>query len=126
MNASIGKDSEDVNGSIGDIPTAAPESKGDTKNGEAKTSMVELAKTIAAGTEKLEKYLKESGSPMPGFDVDSPVDFPKLPEDLKKVREEVVRATKELEYLVTGPAESLRWKAWDVSLLYLRTGWERY
>lgn len=78
------------------------------------TSMVELAAIIARETEKLEKYLKESGSALPGFDVDSPANFPKLPEDMKKSREEIMRASRELGDLVTGPTESVRWMAWDV------------
>ena len=79
------------------------------------TSMVTLAAIIARETEKLEKYLKESGSAIPGFDVDSPTNFPKLPDEMKKAREEIVRATTELGDLVTGPTESVRWMAWDVS-----------
>ena len=82
------------------------------------TSMVELAAIITRETEKLEKYLKESGSSMPGFDVDSPANFPKLPEEIKKAREEIVRASKELGDLVTGPTESVRWMAWDASIFF--------
>jgi hypothetical protein len=87
-------------------------------NGTAKpstTSMVALAAIITKETEKLEKYLKGSGSAMPGFDVDSPANFPKLPEEMKRAREEIVRASKELGDLVTGPTESVRWMAWDHS-----------
>jgi len=78
-------------------------------------SLIELAGTITRETEKLERYLKESGCEMPGFGIDSPLNFPKLPEDIKTAREEVMRATKELGDLVTGPTESVRWMAWDVS-----------
>lgn len=78
-------------------------------------SMVELAAIITKETEKLEKYLKESGTAMPSFDVDAPANFPKLPEEMKKAREEIVRASKELTDLATGPTESIRWMAWDVS-----------
>ncbi|KAG0650142.1 Chlorophenol O-methyltransferase [Hyphodiscus hymeniophilus] len=77
------------------------------------TSMVELAAIITRETTKLEKYLEVNGIPVPGFDVDSPANFPKLPEDMKKAREEIVRASKELGDLVTGPTESVRWMAWD-------------
>lgn len=109
-------------------PTAAPAGAPAVVNGKAKgdpngaaeksttTSMVELAKIITVQSEKLEKYLKESGSAMPSFDIDGPANFPSLPEDIKKAREEVVRATKELEYLATGPTEKIRWMAWDVSI----------
>lgn len=78
------------------------------------SSLVALAKTIAHETEKLEKYIKESGSAEPSFDVDAPLDFPKLPEDVKNARENVVRATKELGDLVTGPKETIRWMSWNV------------
>jgi hypothetical protein len=86
-----------------------------TATGPTTTSLVELAKIITRESEKLEKYLKESGSPMPGFGIDGPANFPSLPAHIKRSREEVVRATKELEDLVTGPTEKLRWMAWDVS-----------
>jgi len=79
------------------------------------SSLIQLAATITRETEKLDKFIRESGSPHPGFDVDAPLDFPKLPEEAKKAREEVVRATKELGDLVTGPREGIRWMAWDVS-----------
>ncbi|RFU29614.1 hypothetical protein B7463_g6741, partial [Scytalidium lignicola] len=73
----------------------------------SKPSLIELAATITRETSKLEKYLEETGSPRPGFDVDSLIEFPALPDDIKKSREEIVRATKELGDLVTGPTESL-------------------
>jgi hypothetical protein len=81
------------------------------------STLIELAATITRETEKLDAYLKESGDAYPGFDVDAPATFPKLPEDLQKARKEVLRATKELGDLVKGPTESVRWLAWDVSLL---------
>ncbi|CAG8975447.1 hypothetical protein HYALB_00004761 [Hymenoscyphus albidus] len=80
-----------------------------------RASLIDLAKTITEETEKLERYMKESGSAAPSFDVDVPLAFPNLPEEIKKARENVVRATKELGDLVTGPKESIRWMAWNVS-----------
>ncbi|TVY55639.1 O-methyltransferase gsfB, partial [Lachnellula suecica] len=77
------------------------------------TSLIQLAATITRETEKLDRFIKESGSPAPSFDVDAPWDFPKLPDDIKTAREEVVKATKELGDLVTGPREGVRWLAWD-------------
>ncbi|KAH8660841.1 O-methyltransferase [Tricladium varicosporioides] len=77
------------------------------------SNLVELAAIISRETAKIDMYLKESGSPIPSFDVNAPLDFPALPEDIKKARLEVVRATKELGDLVTGPRESVRWMAWD-------------
>jgi hypothetical protein len=43
------------------------------------------------------------------------LNFPKLSDKVKKAREEVARATKELGVLVAGPTESMRWTAEDVS-----------
>lgn len=86
-------------------------------NGVTTSSLVELARIITRETEKLERYLKESGSPMPSFDADGPANFPTLPDDIKAAREEVVRAARDLQFLVTGPTESVRWMAWDVNLL---------
>lgn len=82
--------------------------------------LIELAATITKETEKIDKWIKESGSPAPTFDVDGPLNFPKVDEEIKRAREEVMRATKELGDLVTGPTESIRWMAWDVCLAFLR------
>ena len=81
------------------------------------SNMVDLAAIISKQTAILDKYLIASGSSAPGFDFDSPANFPKLPSEIKKAREELVRASKELTDLVTGPTESVRWMAWDVSFL---------
>ncbi|TVY26927.1 O-methyltransferase [Lachnellula hyalina] len=75
-------------------------------------SLVQLAAVITRETEKLDRYIRESGAPAPSFDIDGPLDFPKLPDEIKAAREEVVRATKELGDLVTGPKEGVRWLAW--------------
>ncbi|KAG9231340.1 O-methyltransferase-domain-containing protein [Amylocarpus encephaloides] len=77
------------------------------------SSLIALAATISKETEKLEKYMKDSGIPAPSFDVNSPLDFPKLPADIRSARENVMAATKELGDLLTGPRESIRWMAWD-------------
>ena len=98
-------------------PVAANGTTKAVANSTNSPTMVELAKIITRESEKLEKFLKESGSPMPSFDIDGPANFPSLPESMKKAREELLRATKDLEYLVTGPTEKVRWMAWDVSLL---------
>ncbi|KAH8588090.1 S-adenosyl-L-methionine-dependent methyltransferase [Bisporella sp. PMI_857] len=75
--------------------------------------MVKLTKTIVREPERLDSYLKESRTEPPGFTAESPLNLPKLPTGIEKAREEVIRATKELGDLVTGPAESVRWMAWD-------------
>ncbi|KAK0105630.1 hypothetical protein ONS95_004160 [Cadophora gregata] len=77
------------------------------------SKLIELAATITRETEKLDKYMKEKGLPAPSFEPDAPLNFPKLDAEAKRAREEIVRATKELGDLVTGPTESVRWMAWD-------------
>jgi hypothetical protein len=86
------------------------------KSATSTSKLIELAQTIAKETEKLDQYIKDCGLPQPSFEVDAPLNFPKLPEEVKKSREEVVRATKELGDLVAGPTDSVRWMAWDVRL----------
>jgi hypothetical protein len=83
------------------------------------SQLISLAAIITRETEKLDRYLKESGAPSPSFDADGPANFPKLEGEIKRAREEVVRATKELGDLVTGPTEKLRWMAWDVRIFPL-------
>ncbi|QSZ37149.1 hypothetical protein DSL72_009243 [Monilinia vaccinii-corymbosi] len=77
------------------------------------SSLVKLAAKITRETEKLSAYLKDNGIEEPNFDVSSAVAFPKLPEDLRKSREEIITATEELRDLVTGAKERLQWLAWD-------------
>lgn len=79
-------------------------------------SLIELANTIKRETERLDHYIKDNDLPEPSFDVDAPLTFTELPEELKKAREEVMRATEELGALATGATESIRWLAWDVCL----------
>jgi len=77
--------------------------------------LIELAQTITKETEKLDRYLKESGCSTPSFDFDAPIDFPILPEEIQRARQKIVESTKELGDLVVGPTEGIRWMAWDVS-----------
>ena len=86
------------------------------KSATSTSKLIELAQTIAKETEKLDQYIKDCGLPQPSFEVDAPLNFPKLSEEAKKSREEVVRATKELGDLVAGPTDCVRWMAWDVCL----------
>jgi hypothetical protein len=83
------------------------------------SKLVELAQTISRETEKLDRHIEENDLPEPSFDVDAPLIFPKVSGELKKAREEVMRATKELRGLVAGPTESVRWMAWDASSPFL-------
>jgi hypothetical protein len=79
------------------------------------SSLIELAQVITRETKKLDRYLKDNGIQAPSFEVDSQANFPKLEGEIKRAREEIVRATRELGDLVTGPTESIRWMAWDVN-----------
>lgn len=76
--------------------------------------MIALAQKICRETQKLEAYMKENGLPLPTLEVDTPADFPKLPEDLAQSRRAIIHATRELGMLAHGPRESLRWGVWEV------------
>ena len=78
--------------------------------------LIALARKISAESDKLESYIKKEGLPQPGFEVDSPDDFPKLPGDIQKSRQEIVYASKELANLVRGPRELVRWSVWSVRI----------
>lgn len=80
---------------------------------ESTSRMIVLAQKITRETEKLEAYLQKNNLPSPSFDVDAPADFPKLPADILKSRQEIIFATKELGLLAQGPRESLRWGVWE-------------
>lgn len=86
-----------------------------TQSSTSTSQMIDLARKITAETEKLEAYMRDNGLPMPGFDVDAPADFPKLPEDIQESRQNVIHATKELRDLTIGPREAVRWGVWEVS-----------
>ena len=93
--------------------------KSETAPEQSPSRMVALAQKITKATEKLETYMKSKNLPMPSFDVDAPADFPSLPEDVQKSRQEIIHATKELGLLAHGPRESVRWGIWEVSTLQL-------
>ncbi|KAI0138054.1 S-adenosyl-L-methionine-dependent methyltransferase [Hypoxylon sp. NC0597] len=77
------------------------------------SKMIVLAQKISSETEKVEAYFRENGLRTPSFDVDAPSDFPKMPDDISRSRREVIHATQELQDLMVGPRESVRWMAWD-------------
>lgn len=94
-------------------PAAIPEDPKTEAKAEA-SRLIALAKKITAEAEKLEEYLKENDLPQPGFGVDAPGDFPNLPSEIQKSRQQIVYATHELGNLVRGPRESVRWGVWSV------------
>lgn len=96
---------------------AATETRSNAEPAPAQSTsrMVTLARKIASETEKLETYMRENNLPMPSFEVDAPADFPTLPADIQRSRQEIICATRELGLLAHGPRESLRWGVWEVS-----------
>ncbi|KAI1407788.1 S-adenosyl-L-methionine-dependent methyltransferase [Hypoxylon sp. FL1857] len=90
-----------------------PQKKGATSPAITPSRMIALAQKISAETEKVEAYFRENGIRTPSFDVDAPGDFPRMPEDISRSRREVIHATQELQDLMVGPRESVRWMAWD-------------
>ncbi|KAJ9155625.1 O-methyltransferase [Pleurostoma richardsiae] len=89
----------------------------ETANGappaQSTSEMIALAQKITRETEKLQAYMTENNLPMPSFEVDAANDFPKLPSDIHRSRQEIIFATKQLRDLAIGPRESIRWGVWD-------------
>lgn len=79
------------------------------------SKIVALAQKISTETEKVDIYFRGKGIQTPSFDVDMPGDFPKMPDEISTSRREIIHATRELQDLMVGPRESVRWMAWDVS-----------
>ncbi|KAI1104559.1 S-adenosyl-L-methionine-dependent methyltransferase [Jackrogersella minutella] len=79
----------------------------------APSKMMVLAQKISTETEKVEAYFQENGLQAPSFDVDAPSNFSGMPDDIARSRREIIQATKELQDLMVGPRESVRWMAWD-------------
>ncbi|GAB1315686.1 6-hydroxytryprostatin B O-methyltransferase [Madurella fahalii] len=71
--------------------------------------IVELAKRIAANTEKLQDYLTAHGLPTPSFDIGGPKDtlVPKTETETEAARVAIIDDTEELRRLVLGPREYL-------------------
>jgi hypothetical protein len=105
-----------TNGHKNSITNGAAIANGASKHTSTSLSrLTELAQMIAKETETLDKYLKESGCSTPSFDINAPMDFPILPDDIKKTRQTIIDCTQELRDLVVGPTEGIRWMTWDVS-----------
>ncbi|KAM4065173.1 o-methyltransferase [Hirsutella rhossiliensis] len=77
------------------------------------SNLLELARRITAETEKLETYVRNNGLPEPSFALGAPDCLPRLPADMQRCRQEIIHATKELETLVRGPKETVRWTIWN-------------
>ncbi|KAK0628564.1 S-adenosyl-L-methionine-dependent methyltransferase [Bombardia bombarda] len=81
--------------------------------GQSPSRITVLAQIIAKETEKVETYMRGNNLPMPSFEVDAPGDFPRLPEEINRSRQEIISASKELGLLAQGPRESIRWGLWS-------------
>ncbi|RDA91224.1 hypothetical protein CP533_3406, partial [Ophiocordyceps camponoti-saundersi (nom. inval.)] len=93
------------------LPVVVDDDKND--NNDKPSRLTELAAKITAETEKLDRYVRDHGLPEPGFDVDASDCFPPLPPELQTSRLEVVCAAQELESLIRGPRENVRWAVWS-------------
>lgn len=96
------------------VPKKEEERNGAVKVEPPESRMLVLAETIRVETEKLQAYLQANGIAQPGLGVDAPDDFPPLPDEIQKSRQEIHLATKELSNLVRGPRESVRYGVWSV------------
>ena len=115
------KDVETNGAAAAPAPKPTKANKAETPSSDQSTSrMIALARKITQATEKLESHMKANNLPLPSFDVDSPADFPSLPEDVQRSRQDIIHATKELGLLAHGPRESIRWGIWEVSARRLR------
>ena len=75
-----------------------------------------LAIKILVETENLANFIDESGQKEPSFDVNGPPTLT-IPVENGKVQESrmsLMRAAEDLSTLALGPAERLRWQAWNV------------
>lgn len=99
------------------VPAPAKQEADATKaNPSGPSRMAVLADEIKENTQKLEAYMRANGVPDMGFGVNDPSDFPNLPEDIQRIRHEIAYASKELESLVRGPREGVRYQTWTVSV----------
>src|SRR5690348_2409599 len=100
LSASLRPKDGETNGAP--APASKP-AKAETVPEQSTSRMVALAQKITKATENLETYMKSENLPVPSFDVDAPADFPSLPEDVQKSRQEIIHATRELGLLAHGP-----------------------
>ncbi|KAI1448983.1 S-adenosyl-L-methionine-dependent methyltransferase [Annulohypoxylon stygium] len=97
----------------GNLSCFSPKKQLSASSTMAPSQMIALAEKISTETAKVEAYFNEHGLQTPSFDVDAPSDFPQMPDDISRSRREVIHATKELQDLMVGPRESVRWMAWN-------------
>jgi hypothetical protein len=78
--------------------------------------MTTLSQEIATKTKIVTEYLTSKDLDAASYDVNGLAEFPIPPEDGEayKARLDLVELTKELHDIALGPAENVRYLAWDV------------
>lgn len=66
-----------------------------------------IAEEILLATRTFSQHLKKNGLPSPSLAVDGPTEFLGLPGDILAARAKLRELTEQLNYLVTGPSESI-------------------
>ncbi|KAF2443247.1 S-adenosyl-L-methionine-dependent methyltransferase [Karstenula rhodostoma CBS 690.94] len=79
------------------------------------SALTELAAIASTEAQKLTNYITSNNLPLPSFEVDAPgeLPIPSTDEDLQASRIRLLKAAQDLQALALGPAEDLRWKAWN-------------
>jgi hypothetical protein len=82
----------------------------------ASSRLAELTGIISRETSKIDAFFAQHNLPPLSFDPSAPADFPvpRSNAEIQAARRAVVNATKELQDLMVGPRESLRWMSWNV------------
>lgn len=86
-------------------------------NGGHGSRLTELTNIISENMKMIDDYFAANNLPKLSFDADAPLDFP-VPnsnEEIQDARRKVVNATQELNLLMVGPREHIRWTSWSVS-----------
>lgn len=86
----------------------------DEPQASASSHMTRLATIIAKNTAILDAYFQSQDGPKPSFEIDGLQSDSSLPQNIRVARRTVLEATKELQDLITGPIESVRYMAWSV------------
>lgn len=117
-NVNVNGHADSHNGTNGDVKVNSTNSHVEGLPVDNTSLLVKLSQTIARETEKVDAYFRENSIPTPTFEADGVSDYPALPDEVQKSRLAVVKAAADIKDLMVGPKESLRWMAWDVSLLW--------
>lgn len=84
------------------------------------TTLQSLSKTVNVKVTELSSLLKDAGLPEPSFAEDSHSDFAVekgslVDDELRKVRNELIDAAKDIVRLAMGPVDQILSLAWSVS-----------